>query len=87
MEYMIFGKPIISFSLKETIYTLGDVGIFVPSNDNEQFALKIIEIIKNEELRLQIGFRAQKRVNRFSWNEVSKPLLDAYQKLSIPINI
>lgn len=83
MEYMIFQKPVVSFALKESMYTLGNAGVFVPSGEYDEMAGKIIELINDEERRNELGDRSKKRVRAFGWDVVSKPLINAYEQLSM----
>src|SRR5206468_6127008 len=47
MEYMAYGKPIVSFDLKETRFSARDAALFVPPNDERAFAKGIIELMDN----------------------------------------
>ena len=38
MEYMAYGKPIVTFDLKETRYSAQDAAVYVPCNDEMAFA-------------------------------------------------
>jgi glycosyltransferase involved in cell wall biosynthesis len=44
MEYMAYGKPIVSFDLKETRFSAQDGAVFVPANDERAFARAVIEL-------------------------------------------
>ena len=82
MEYMVFKKPVVSFSLKESMYSLKDSGVFIEPNDTELMAKAIIELIGNKEKQKVLGEKAGKRVKELSWDVVSKPLLDLYQRIA-----
>lgn len=82
MEYMIYEKPIISFALKESMFSLQDAGLFVPPNDTEKFARTIIELINDKKRRELLGLNASRRFKDLSWDKVSKPLIEAYEKLA-----
>lgn len=81
MEYMVFGKPVFSFSLKESMYSLSDAGIFISPNDTNQMARKIIEVSKDDKLQKILRNNALKRIKDLSWDKVSAPLLDLYKKV------
>ena len=81
MEYMVFEKPVVSFALKESMYSLKDAGLFVEPNDTDQMARAIIELIGNKEKREIMGKNAGRRVKELSWDVVSKPLISLYQKI------
>lgn len=82
MEYMIFGRPIVSFDLKESQYSVKDAGIFVPSNDTQAMAKAIIDLMNNAKYRQKLGENAVKRVQELTWQKVSTPLLTAYEYLN-----
>jgi glycosyltransferase involved in cell wall biosynthesis len=82
MEYMVFKKPVVSFALKESMYSLKDAGLFIEPNDTDQMARAIIELIGNKEKREIMGLNASKRAMEISWDVVSKPLIDLYQRIS-----
>jgi glycosyltransferase involved in cell wall biosynthesis len=83
MEYMVFQKPVVSFSLKESVFSLKDAGLFVPPNDTDQMAKAIIKLINNEPQKKQLGENAEKRVKELSWDKVSRPLIEAYKRLDL----
>ncbi len=83
MEYMVFQKPVVSFALKESMFSLKDAGIFVTPNDADEFAKVIISLISDDEKCAKLGENASQRVKELSWENVSKPLLEAYNKLDM----
>lgn len=78
MEYMVFGKPIFTFDLKESKFSLGDAGIYVENNDTDLYAQKVAALIKNGYNEHEIEKVAKERISRLHWGEVSKELLVAY---------
>ncbi len=80
-EYLIFGKPIVSYALRESINTLQDAGVFVTPGDTEEFARTIVELIRDEKRRERLGRLARERVLSLSWKQVSKPLIALYEEL------
>jgi len=82
MEYMAFGKPIVTFDLKETRYSARDSAIYVKPNDELEFAKAIIALMDNPAKRLQMGENGRNRVlKHLSWEKVSPNLIDAYSCL------
>src|SRR5437773_8042114 len=55
MEYMAYGKPIVSFDLKETRFSAGDAALFVPPNVERAFATGLLELMDNPALRRELG--------------------------------
>lgn len=84
MEYMALGKPIVTFDLKETRITAQDAAIYVPPNNEIEFAKAIIKLMDNPDLRAKMGEYGQKRIReKLAWHHVSKNLLLAYKHLSL----
>lgn len=86
MEYMVFGKPIVSFALKESMFSLKDAGLFITPNNTDKMAKKIIELLNNKDLQEKLGRNARKKVIEFSWEKVSQSLLDLYQQLQSEVH-
>ena len=82
MEYMAYGKPIVSFDLKETRYSAQDAAIYVKPNDEPQFAAAIAKLMDDPVLRVRLGAFGRARVEReLQWACVRKNLASAYQAL------
>jgi glycosyltransferase involved in cell wall biosynthesis len=82
MEYMAYGKPIVSFDLKETRYSAQDAAIYVKPNDEREFAVAIARLIDDPALRAQMGAFGRERVEReLQWKCVGKNLASAYKAL------
>jgi glycosyltransferase involved in cell wall biosynthesis len=80
MEYMLFGKPVVSFDLKESRFTLEKAGLLIKNNDTDEMAKQIIALCENKKRREEIGEFARERALELTWDKVSTPLLDAYSK-------
>ena len=81
LEYMVFEKPVVSFALKESIFSLGDAGVFIRPNDTEAMARVILELIDNNQMRSRWGAIGRRRTRQLSWDKVSGPLVEAYESL------
>jgi glycosyltransferase involved in cell wall biosynthesis len=82
MEYMASAKPIVSFDLKETRYSAGEAAVYVPPNEEAEFAQAITQLMDQPELRKKMGAYGRRRVEEeLQWNKVGKNLLKAYQTL------
>jgi len=83
MEYMAYGKPIVSFDLKETRYSAQEAAIYVKPNDEREFALGIAKLMDDPALRARMGAFGRTRVeHELQWSCVGKNLADAYRALS-----
>ncbi len=82
MEYMAYGKPIVSFDLKETRYSARDAAIYVDPNDERGFAVAIAQLMDDAQLRAKMGGSGRNRVEReLQWSRVGPNLAAAYREL------
>jgi glycosyltransferase involved in cell wall biosynthesis len=82
MEYMAYGKPIVSFDLKETRYSAQDAAVYVKPNDEKEFALAITRLIDDPALRARMGAFGRERVEReLQWKCVGRNIGCAYKAL------
>lgn len=79
LEYMAMSKPIVSFDLKESRYSAGDAALYAAPNNVQDFADKIIELLKDPERRNRMGKIGYERLKgELSWDYNKKRLIDAY---------
>jgi len=79
LEYMAMSKPIVSFDLKESRYSAGDAALYAAPNNIQDFADKIIELLKDPERRGKMGQAGYKRLQgELSWDYNKKRLIDVY---------
>jgi glycosyltransferase involved in cell wall biosynthesis len=82
MEYMALGKPIVSFDLKETRKSAGEAALFVPPNNEIEFARAIVRLMDDPAKCAKMGEYGRKRVEKeLSWSITSRNLLLAYNHL------
>lgn len=62
MEYMAYCLPSVSFDLHETRVSGGDAVLYVPSGDTTAFADAVVRLLDDEDLRVEMGLRARRRV-------------------------
>jgi glycosyltransferase involved in cell wall biosynthesis len=87
MEYMACAKPIVTFDLKETRYSAQEAALYVPPNDEKKFAVAIIKLMDDPELRDRKGRFGRERVEtELQWSVVSKNLVAAYKCLPGAVN-
>lgn len=79
LEYMTFGRAMVSFDLKESRYSASDGALYATANDEIEFGEKIIQLLDDEDLRKEMGARNMERIqSELSWEHTSKELLKAY---------
>lgn len=83
MNYMAFGKPFVAFDLPEHRVSAGDVGVFVPPNDERAFAAAIAALMDDPERRASLGARGRERVEtQLAWRYSIPALLSAYERVT-----
>jgi glycosyltransferase involved in cell wall biosynthesis len=83
MEYMALGKPIVAFDLPEHRVTSQAAAVYVPDNDERQFAHAIAELMDDPARRERMGIFGRERVvNELAWRYSAPQLLRVYQTLT-----
>lgn len=82
MEYMALGKPIVQFDLTEGRFSAQEASLYARKNDEQDMAVKIIELLDDPEKRLKMGAYGRKRVEEeLAWHHEAPKLLQAYDLL------
>ena len=85
-EYMALGKPIVAYDLPESRHSADQAAVFARRNDEYDFAVKILELANDPEMRQRLGAIGQRRIqNLLSWQHSAQNLLDTYERLLGPI--
>jgi phosphatidyl-myo-inositol alpha-mannosyltransferase len=81
LEAMSTGKPIVASAIDGfmSVLTDGVEGIAVPPRDSEKLAEAIIRLIRNKQLREQMGARGKPKAMQYDWPLLAKKVLDFYQ--------
>jgi len=64
-----------------SVLTDGVEGIAVPPKDVEKLAEAILRLIRNKQLRQQMGARGRPRAQQYDWAILAGRLLDFYKKV------
>ena len=82
LEYMASSLPILAIkgTLPEDILKDGDNGYVI--ENSEELAQKIIHILKNNDLRDQMGKNSNEMVQKFDWKNVVESIIDEYQSIN-----
>lgn len=82
LEYMTFGRAMVSFDLKESRYSAAGGALYAAPNDEIEFGEKIIQLLDDEQLRETMGKANRERIlSKLSWEHTSEALLRAYAYL------
>ncbi|MES9524737.1 glycosyltransferase family 4 protein [Streptomyces capoamus] len=79
LEYMVMGRPIVSFDLKEARVSAGDAAVYAPANDEARFAELVALLLDDPQKRARMGEIGRERVSGpLSWRNSQASLLAAY---------
>ncbi|MEV4429960.1 glycosyltransferase family 4 protein [Streptomyces sp. R-07] len=79
LEYMVMGRPIVSFDLREARVSAGDAAVYAPADDEGEFARLIALLLDDPEKRALMGKIGQERIGGpLSWRNSQRSLLAAY---------
>jgi glycosyltransferase involved in cell wall biosynthesis len=82
VQLMSLGKAIVADKVGQIAEYIedGKSGILVKPGDPEEFARKVIELLKNEERRKSVGKQAMNRIwDSFDWNRLTRRVEAAYE--------
>jgi len=82
MEYMALGKPIVQFDMTEGRFSAQNASLYAEPNNPESLMEKLIEIIDNPRMGMEMGDFGRKRVvDELQWKHEVPKLLAAYRDL------
>lgn len=82
VEYMAMGRPIVSFDLIEARVSAGDAAVYVPANDELEFAKAINALLDDPASREKMGEYGRERVEgQLSWDISRARLVEFYGRL------
>lgn len=81
LEAMAFGKPVVASRVGGIPEVVGDAGILVSPNVSEELKSAINTLLSDDGLRLELGKKARKRANLFSWDKISSQVEDVYREI------
>jgi D-inositol-3-phosphate glycosyltransferase len=83
LEAMACGTPVVASQVGGLAYLVQDgvTGYTVPSSDVKALADRLAELIKDHDLRQQLGNQAASLAQEFSWDIVANRIIDLYQEV------
>ena len=83
LEAMASGKPIVATQIEgySAVVDHGGQGLLVPPKDSDCLAEAIAHLIRDPDLRLQMGDAGRAAVEQYRWETVSQRVMDYYLDL------
>jgi phosphatidylinositol alpha-mannosyltransferase len=80
LEAMSVGKPVVASDIEgySSVLTDGVEGIAVPPGDSEKLAEAILRLVRDKQLRHQMGARGRPKAMQYDWPLLAQKLLDFY---------
>ena len=80
IEYMAFGKPVVSFDLEEARVSADDAAVYVPCGDDRGFGDAIVQLLDDPQRREKMGQLGRQRVlTKLAWDHQKPILREAYE--------
>jgi len=83
LEAMACGTPVVASQVGGLAFLVrdGETGFVVPGNDVQALANRLVELIKNQELRNKLGNQSTKYAQLYSWENISEKIAEVYKQL------
>jgi glycosyltransferase involved in cell wall biosynthesis len=82
MEYMMLGKPVVAFRLKETLISGGDAVVYCTPTTAAGMANQVIALADDASRRRALGLAGRRRIDdKLGWQHQEAALASVYQKL------
>ncbi|MDD5083158.1 MAG: glycosyltransferase family 4 protein, partial [Dehalococcoidales bacterium] len=83
LEAMAVGKPIVASNIEgyAGVVTHGADGLLVPPRDEKALAKALLSLMADESLREQMGARGRLKAMDYSWEHVSRRVLEFYRQV------
>jgi glycosyltransferase involved in cell wall biosynthesis len=80
VEAMCFGLPIVASRIPSTEEVAAEAAVYYDQpQDDDALAERMIEVLGNRELKHELGRRGKLRAGKFSWGNLTRMHIDAYQ--------
>ena len=82
IDYIVFGKPIVQYDLKEGRYSAQEASLYAECTSTRDFAEKIIQLLDHTELRSKMSeFGYERVIRELSWDHEHKQLVSIYSRI------
>ncbi|MFQ6058894.1 MAG: glycosyltransferase family 4 protein [Anaerolineae bacterium] len=83
LEAMASGVPVVASDIAgyRSVLTHGEEGLLVKPEDERALAGAIIRLLRDSELRQEMGQRGRATARQYAWDRVAQQVLDYYEEL------
>ncbi len=83
LEAMTLGKPVVATNIEgyASVVTHGKEGLLVPPKNSGALAQALISLLKDEELRQQMGAEGKATAEEYRWERVAQRVFDYYVRV------
>ena len=83
LEAMAAGKPIVATSIEgySGVISHGEQGLLVPPRDSTSLADALSLLVRDSDLRQQLGSTGRSAVDQYRWEKVARSVMDYYLDL------
>ncbi len=83
LEAMTLGKPVVATNIEgyASVVTHGKEGLLVPPKNSGALAQALISLLKEEELRQQMGTEGKVTAEEYRWEHVAQRVFDYYVRV------
>ncbi len=82
LEAMAAGKPIVASNIPgyASVLTHGVEGLLVPPKDEDALAHALLSLLKDQDLRQQMGSEGRSKAEKHSWESIAQRTMDFYME-------
>ncbi len=83
LEAMACGTPVVASDVGGLSFIVrdGETGFLVPEGDSEQFAQRILTLLRNREQRDRMGAHATLVAQDYAWSMIANKIVDLYREV------
>jgi D-inositol-3-phosphate glycosyltransferase len=83
LEAMACGTPVVASQVGGLAFLVrdGETGFVVPGNDFQGMANRLMELMKDKELRIKLGNKSTEYAQMYAWEIISSKIIEVYNQM------